>query len=136
MIKKIERVHAAPPPNVLIVDDVSANLELLAEILRARGLEPRPVLSGQQAIMAALADPPDLILLDINMPGMNGWEFLYEYSRLDTDIKSGIIVVMLTTSDSPETKAKAMSWDSVSDYVTKPLTREIMESLNNKYFKY
>ncbi len=79
---------------------------------------------------------PILIFLDINMPGMNGWEFLDEYSRLDTDIRSGIVVVMLTTSDSPETKAKAMSWDSVSGFVTKPLTRDTMESLYNKYIKY
>lgn len=79
---------------------------------------------------------PTLIFLDINMPGMDGWGFLDEYSKLDKDIQSGIIVVMLTTSDNPETKARAMSWSSVSAYITKPLTKEIMEDLVDKYFKF
>jgi len=79
---------------------------------------------------------PILIFLDINMPGMDGWGFLDEYSKLDKDIQSGIIVVMLTTSDNPETKARAMSWSSVSDYITKPLTKEIMEDLNERYLKF
>ena len=79
---------------------------------------------------------PTLIFLDINMPGMDGWGFLDEYSKLDKDIQSGIIVVMLTTSDNPETKVRAMSWSSVSDYITKPLTKEIMEDLVDKYFKF
>lgn len=79
---------------------------------------------------------PILIFLDINMPGMDGWAFLEEYNKLDKEIQSGIIVVMLTTSDNPETKARAMSWSSVSDYITKPLTKEIMEDLNDKFFKF
>lgn len=69
------------------------------------------------------------------MPGMDGWEFLDKYNKLDKDIQSGIIVVMLTTSDNPETKARAMSWSSVIDYIAKPLTKEIMEIINNKYLK-
>ncbi len=79
---------------------------------------------------------PILIFLDINMPAMDGWGFLDEYSKLDKDIQSGIIIVMLTTSDNPETKVRAMSWSSVSDYITKPLTKKIMEELNEKYFKF
>ena len=70
------------------------------------------------------------------MPGMDGWELLDKYRILDKDIRSGIIVVMLTTSDNPETKARAMSWSSVSDYITKPLTKEKMEDINEKYLKY
>lgn len=81
------------------------------------------------------SNKPILIFLDINMPGMDGWEFLDKYNKLDKDIQSGIIVVMLTTSDNPETKARAMSWSSVIDYIAKPLTKEIMEIINNKYLK-
>lgn len=79
---------------------------------------------------------PTLIFLDINMPGMDGWGFLEEFSKLDKDIQSEIIVILLTTSDNPETKARAMSWSSVSDFISKPLTKEKMEVINNKYFKY
>lgn len=79
---------------------------------------------------------PILIFLDINMPGMDGWEFLDEYSRLDKDIQTDIKVVILTTSDNPATKARAMTWHYVSDYITKPLTKVLIENINDKYFKY
>lgn len=78
---------------------------------------------------------PELIFLDINMPGMNGWEFLKEYHDLNKDIQSRVIVIMLTTSDNPDDEAKAKNWDFVSDFITKPLTKEIMEDLVDKYFK-
>jgi len=78
---------------------------------------------------------PILIFLDINMPGMNGWEFLIEYNKLEKEIQSAIIVVMLTTSDNPETKARALSYASVSDYIAKPLTKEKMELINEKYLR-
>lgn len=78
---------------------------------------------------------PDLIFLDINMPGMNGWEFLQEYNRLDKELQSRIIIIMLTTSDNPDDELKAKTWDFVSDYITKPLTKEIMRDIIKNYFK-
>jgi CheY-like chemotaxis protein len=75
---------------------------------------------------------PDLIFLDINMPGMNGWEFLTEYEKLDKDLQSQIIIVMLTTSENPDDRVKAMN--HVSNFKTKPLTREMLEEIINKYF--
>ncbi len=110
-----------PPPNVLIVDDASANLELLAGILRERGIEPRPVLSGQLALMAAQADPPDLILLDITMPVMNGFE-VYERLKADAALKN-IPVIFITALMETADKLKAFSMGAV-DYVTKPFQAE------------
>ena len=78
---------------------------------------------------------PELIFLDINMPGMNGWEFLNEYHNLEKEIQSKVVVVMLTTSDNPDDEAKAKNWDIIYDFKTKPLTKEIMEDIVNKYFK-
>ncbi len=118
---KAERTRTAPPPNVLIVDDVSANLELLAGILRERGYESRPVLSGQLAIVAAKADPPDLILLDINMPEMNGFE-VYECLNAEAALKD-IPVIFITALDETMEKMKAFSMGAV-DYVTKPFRAE------------
>jgi two-component SAPR family response regulator len=77
---------------------------------------------------------PDLIFLDINMPGMNGWEFLQEYNRLDKNLQSKVIIIMLTTSDHPDDVAKAKNWNFVSDYIIKPLTREKMTDVINRYF--
>jgi CheY-like chemotaxis protein len=76
----------------------------------------------------------DIIFLDINMPGMNGWEFLEEYNKLDKELQQGIVIVMLTTSESLEDKRKALRWNFASDFRTKPLTKEMMEEILEKYF--
>jgi CheY-like chemotaxis protein len=76
---------------------------------------------------------PSLIFLDINMPGMNGWEFLEEYQRLDATFKTSVVVVMLTTSDNPDDRAKAIAMNVASDFKTKPLTREMLEEIMGKY---
>jgi len=78
---------------------------------------------------------PDLIFLDINMPGMNGWEFLEEYNKLDVKYKSKAIVVMLTTSENPDDKMKAISMKIATDFRTKPLTSEMLEEIINEHFK-
>jgi CheY-like chemotaxis protein len=72
---------------------------------------------------------PDLIFLDINMPGMNGWEFLDEYNKIMDPTKNSLVVTMLTTSDNPDDKARAKDWKFVSDFITKPLTKEMMEKI-------
>ena len=80
-------------------------------------------------------DPhPDLIFLDINMPDMNGWEFLHEYNTLDKELQSRAVIIMLTTSQNADDKVKAMKWSFVSDYITKPLTKDLMKGISAKYF--
>ncbi len=77
---------------------------------------------------------PDLIFLDINMPGMNGWEFLQEYNGLDKELQCKAVIIMLTTSENPADEARAKEWNFVSDYVTKPLTKKLMKDIGDKYF--
>src|SRR6478736_3468704 len=73
---KPEKLECAAehPASILIVDDTPANLQVLAGMLKERGYKVRPVPSGKLALQAARHDPPDLILLDINMPEMDGYE--------------------------------------------------------------
>ena len=76
---------------------------------------------------------PDLILLDINMPGMNGWEFLEEYNKLDKILQGGAIVIMLTTSENPDDVDKTKKTGIVAEYRTKPLTQEAVKVLIDRY---
>lgn len=108
-------------PGILIVDDVPENLELLSGILRQRGYEPRPVPSGKLALVAAKADPPDLILLDIRMPEMNGLE-VCERLKADAAMKD-IPVIFITALTDIAAKMKSFSVGAV-DYVTKPFQAE------------
>ena len=77
---------------------------------------------------------PELIFLDINMPRMNGWEFLDEYKKIDDERKSSIIIIMLTTSVNPDDLERAKQISEVSGFEIKPLTAAMLENLIKKYF--
>ncbi len=78
---------------------------------------------------------PNLIFLDINMPKMNGWEFLEEYNRLAEDEKANVVIVMLTSSLNPDDKAKAETFGCVRSFVAKPLDIESVEKILMLYFR-
>lgn len=76
---------------------------------------------------------PDIIFLDINMPRMSGFDFLDEFMLMDERLRSGIIIIMLTTSISPYDMEKAWKYNVVRDYKNKPLTTEMLQEITEKY---
>ena len=107
--------------NILIVDDTPANLRTLTAILSERGYQTRPVLSGEMALNAAEKKAPDLMLLDIRMPGMDGYEVC---RRLKGDEHTrDIPVIFISALDDVRDKIKAFEAGG-QDYVTKPFQPE------------
>ena len=77
---------------------------------------------------------PDLIFLDINMPAMNGWEFLAKYNKLDLSHHPKIKIVMLTTSLDPDDEIRAKEMPAVTGFKHKPLTEQMLNEILDKYF--
>ncbi|WP_010180141.1 response regulator [Aquimarina agarilytica] len=81
-----------------------------------------------------LSKKPQIIFLDLNMPAMNGWEFLIEYGKLDKKITSDIKVFILTTSENPNDLKKSKESDLVSGFLNKPLSLSVLDRILEEYF--
>ncbi len=112
---------STPKGNILLVDDTPENLHLLSELLTAHGYKVRCVTNGQTALKAARAKAPDLVLLDIMMPQMNGYE-VCQILKADPQTNE-IPVIFLSALDEVLDKVKAFSVGGV-DYITKPFQFE------------
>lgn len=118
--------------DVLVVDDTPENLRVLCGMLKEQGYRARPMPSGKLAIQAAAIQPPDLILLDINMPELNG----YEVCRLlkDNPQTAPIPVIFISALTELENKVRAFSSGGV-DYITKPFQFEEVEARVETHLK-
>ncbi len=120
MIDMIER-GMGPSPNVLLVDDTPANLEVLGGMLKEQGCIVRPAPNGNLAIRFAQADPPDIILLDIMMPEMDGYEVCRRVKEIE-QLKN-IPVIFISALHETMDKVKAFSAGGI-DYISKPFQFE------------
>jgi len=95
------------------------------------------VLNGEEALDFLKKENqthPDIIFLDINMPKMNGWEFMEVYKELRPDQKAKVVVMMLTTSENPEDKKRAALYPQIIGFNSKPLTKELLVEILEKHF--
>ncbi|MCC3419031.1 MAG: response regulator [Microcoleus sp. PH2017_01_SCD_O_A] len=107
--------------NILVVDDTPQNLRLLAEILSNQGYQVRPVPNGKLALSAAQKMPPDIVLLDIMMPDMDGYEVCQRLK--DSEVTKDIPVIFISAINDVMDKVKAFAVGGV-DFITKPFQVE------------
>jgi adenylate cyclase len=111
-------VHAKPL--ILAVDDAPQNTRLLDAVLSARGYEVVSASSGAEALERARTDAPDLVLLDIEMPGMNGYEVC---RRLREDEATAFLPVVMLTSHRTEVRVDTIE-AGADDFLTKPFDQQ------------
>jgi CheY-like chemotaxis protein len=132
---------------ILLVDDDEATNFLHSLIIKRSGIEAHTQVTynGEEALEYLCSKgkyvengpafpQPGIIFLDINMPNMNGWEFLEAYHRLPPEQKADIVIAMLTTSLNPDDELKANEQAELSGYLKKPLTVEKVHALVNQYW--
>jgi len=124
---------------MLIDDDEPTNFFSSLLIEDANCAENIHIAESGQRALGLLKDhsipPPDLIFLDINMPAMDGWEFLERYKQLPKEHQGKIVIIMLTTSLNPDDREKASHIKEISGFETKPLTPELIDQVLMKYFQ-
>jgi len=103
--------------SILVVDDTPQNIKLLDALLTPRGYEVIPAASGEEALTRVAARQPDLVLLDIVMPGMDGYEVC---RRLRGDEATEMLPVVMITASGEQEKVAALE-AGADDFVTKPL---------------
>ena len=114
---------------VLCIDDEPGVIELISLIFRPRNIQVDGASSGPEGLEAMRKDPPDAVLLDIMMPGMDGWE-VYKEMRAD-DILKDIPVIVVTARNSSFEEIIARERAGVNDYVIKPFVpNDLRESLS------
>jgi len=116
--------------DILIVDDTPANLTVLSAILGKRGYRARPAINGALALKAAQKAAPDLILLDVQMPGLDGYEVC---RQLKADAQTRAIpVIFISALDDVLDKVEAFQVGGV-DYITKPFQiEEVLARVENQ----
>ena len=129
MVKKIERI-------ILIDDDDVSNF--YNKIILEQNDVAKEIIFYENAkdaleFIKTTNTKVDLILLDLNMPMMNGWEFLEKFKKLDSKKQKSIVIVILTSSVNSDDKDKAKKIDLVKEYINKPLNQENIKKILNLF---
>ena len=109
----------SPPARILVVDDTAANVRLLEAVLGPEGYEVIAAASGPEALEAIAAREPDVVLLDVLMPGMDGHEVC---RRIRAEPATHALPVLMITAAGQQQKVAALE-GGADDFITKPFDR-------------
>jgi type IV pilus assembly protein PilB len=120
------------PVRVLVTDDEPVTRMLLKRLLRREGFDVLEAATGQQAIDIAMRERPDLLIIDLNMPEMNGYEAI---SRLRTDDEMAALPILVLTADESAGVERRVLELGADDYIVKPFDPEVLLSRVNAVFR-
>ena len=109
--------------NVLVVDDSPTEIHLLTEMLKKNGFSVTTASNGEEAIAKSKSDKPDLILMDVVMPGMSGFETTRAITK---DPQTANIPVIICTTKGQETDKAWGLRQGAKDYIVKPVTEKVL----------
>lgn len=109
--------------DIVLIEDDPVDTFIAQQLLKKSCDNVKAYKNGRLAIdsLLEMENMPELILLDINMPDMNGFEFLEEFEKLPIEMKSCTTIYMLSSSDDKRDVDKALKYESVKKFITKPL---------------
>jgi len=114
---------------ILCIEDEPEMIELIKVILEKKGFEVKGAVGGKEGLEKAKAEKPDLILLDLMMPEVDGWE-VYRQLKSDEELKDIPVIVVTARAQSID-KILGLHIAKVDDYITKPFgPNELVESIN------
>ena len=117
---------------ILCIEDEKEMIDLMRLILERRGFDFVGAEGGQQGLEAIRAEKPDLVLLDLMMPGVDGWE-VYRQLKADEELKN-IPVIVVTAKAQSIDKVLGLHIARVEDYITKPFgPQELLESIRRVF---
>lgn len=127
-------------PTICLIDDDNIYRFTAKRIIELVNPEQKVLMfsNGKEAldyfIQTAIQDEqlPDVIFLDINMPVMNGWEFLEAYTRIKPELHKAITIYMVSSSVDEKDKVRSLTFDSVKDYIVKPINKDMMMNILSK----
>ena len=116
-------------PRVIYIEDDQEMIDLVVLILTRRGFQVKGMHGGQRGLEAVFKEIPDLVLLDLTMPGMDGWE-VYQQIKANEQTKN-IPVIIITAKAQPIDRVLGLHIAKVDDYISKPFRpQDLIDSVN------